>query len=121
MSIAQAIRTFSESQPDLPEDLPVDINFWFFLSIYYGAYLAVALIWVTCLFNLYRREFSLMSKHPHLLTVTHSELVAQEARRSSFVRYLLGWLTRCRSHHPLCGSVRHGAETEGSHGAKPRG
>lgn len=41
-------------QPSPPTDLPVDINFWFFLVVYYGAYLAVALIWITCLFNLYR-------------------------------------------------------------------
>lgn len=45
----------NQTRPELPDDLPVDINFWFFLFIYYGAYLAVALIWVTCLFNLYRR------------------------------------------------------------------
>ncbi|GAA5952906.1 hypothetical protein JCM3765_003002 [Sporobolomyces pararoseus] len=36
------------------EDLPVDANFYFFLIIYYGAYLAVALVFVTKLFDLYR-------------------------------------------------------------------
>ena len=47
----------AQPRPELPSDLPVDVNFWFFISIYYGAYLAVALIWITCLFNLYRRAF----------------------------------------------------------------
>jgi len=59
-STNSTILTFTNStpspRPELPDDLPVDINFWFFLFIYYGAYLAVALIWVTCLFNLYRRK-----------------------------------------------------------------
>ncbi|KAH8920223.1 hypothetical protein BT69DRAFT_1352576 [Atractiella rhizophila] len=36
------------------EDLPVDANFYFFLFVYYGLYLAVALIFVTKLFDLYR-------------------------------------------------------------------
>ncbi|GAA5878540.1 hypothetical protein JCM8547_008788 [Rhodosporidiobolus lusitaniae] len=36
------------------QDLPVDANFWFFLVVYYGAYLAIALIFVTKLFDLYR-------------------------------------------------------------------
>ncbi|GAA5897785.1 uncharacterized protein JCM6883_000818 [Sporobolomyces salmoneus] len=36
------------------EDLPVDANFYFFLIVYYGVYLAVALVFVTKLFDLYR-------------------------------------------------------------------
>ncbi|GAA5919976.1 hypothetical protein JCM1841_004408 [Sporobolomyces salmonicolor] len=36
------------------EDLPVDANFYFFLVVYYGLYLAVALVFVTKLFDLYR-------------------------------------------------------------------
>ncbi|BGP48888.1 hypothetical protein JCM10450v2_004767 [Rhodotorula kratochvilovae] len=38
---------------DEPE-LPVDANFWFFLLCYYGFYVAVALVFVTKLFDLYR-------------------------------------------------------------------
>ncbi|GAA6004213.1 uncharacterized protein JCM10292_007293 [Rhodotorula paludigena] len=41
--------------PDAPDDdLPVDANFWYFLLFYYGIYLAIALIFVTKLFDLYR-------------------------------------------------------------------
>jgi hypothetical protein len=32
----------------------VQVNFWFFLFVYYGFYNVTALIWVTKLFNLYR-------------------------------------------------------------------
>ena len=32
----------------------VQINFWFFLFVYYGFYNLVALIWITKVFNLYR-------------------------------------------------------------------
>ncbi|GEM07875.1 hypothetical protein Rt10032_c04g1892 [Rhodotorula toruloides] len=39
--------------PDEPE-LPVDANWWFFLLYYYGVYLAIALIFVTKLFDLFR-------------------------------------------------------------------
>ncbi|SGY13940.1 BQ5605_C010g06006 [Microbotryum silenes-dioicae] len=39
---------------DPTEELPVDANFYFFLFVYYGIYLAVALIFVTKLFDLYR-------------------------------------------------------------------
>lgn len=42
-----------ESDPTDPA-LPVDANFYFFLFIYYGAYLAFALVFVTKLFDLYR-------------------------------------------------------------------
>ncbi|GAA5987753.1 hypothetical protein JCM10908_007199 [Rhodotorula pacifica] len=38
----------------LAEDLPVDANFLFFLFFYYGGYLAIALIFVTKLFDLFR-------------------------------------------------------------------
>ncbi|BGP00177.1 hypothetical protein NBRC10513v2_004401 [Rhodotorula toruloides] len=38
---------------DEPE-LPVDANWWFFLLYYYGVYLAIALIFVTKLFDLFR-------------------------------------------------------------------
>ena len=31
----------------------VDINFWFFLFVYYGLYNAVGLLWITKLFNLF--------------------------------------------------------------------
>ncbi|KAM0753032.1 hypothetical protein T439DRAFT_311710 [Meredithblackwellia eburnea MCA 4105] len=40
--------------PEGEEDLPVDANFYFFLCVYYGIYLAWALIFVTKLFDLYR-------------------------------------------------------------------
>ncbi|CAD6581455.1 MAG: hypothetical protein CYPHOPRED_001578 [Cyphobasidiales sp. Tagirdzhanova-0007] len=53
-NVASFVYSSPRTAPPLPDDLPVDINFWFFLVVYYGAYLAVALIWVTCLFNLYR-------------------------------------------------------------------
>lgn len=76
----------SRPSPNVPNDaLPVDINFWFFLLIYYGAYLAVALIWVTCLFNLYRREsnslllsFGIIFSQTdwHICNCIFSELVA---------------------------------------------
>ncbi|GAA5972749.1 hypothetical protein JCM8115_002267 [Rhodotorula mucilaginosa] len=36
------------------EDLPVDANFLFFLFFYYGVYLAIALVFVTKLFDLFR-------------------------------------------------------------------
>ncbi|GAA5891660.1 hypothetical protein JCM6882_006159 [Rhodosporidiobolus microsporus] len=39
---------------DDDEELPVDANFFFFLFVYYGAYLAIALVFVTKLFDLYR-------------------------------------------------------------------
>ncbi|GAA5826556.1 hypothetical protein JCM11251_002426 [Rhodosporidiobolus azoricus] len=39
---------------DGDEDLPVDANFFFFLFVYYGAYLAIALVFITKLFDLYR-------------------------------------------------------------------
>ncbi|GAA5825712.1 hypothetical protein JCM5353_005243 [Sporobolomyces roseus] len=42
-----------QGTPD-DENLPVDANFYFFLVVYYGAYLAVALVFVTKLFDLYR-------------------------------------------------------------------
>ncbi|GAA6049750.1 hypothetical protein JCM3770_004440 [Rhodotorula araucariae] len=35
-------------------ELPVDANFWFFLLCYYGFYVAIALVFVTKLFDLYR-------------------------------------------------------------------
>ncbi|KAK1927284.1 hypothetical protein DB88DRAFT_477474 [Papiliotrema laurentii] len=35
-------------------DLPLDVNFYFFLFWYYGMYLAVALFFITNLFSLYR-------------------------------------------------------------------
>ncbi|GAA5886799.1 hypothetical protein JCM16303_005707 [Sporobolomyces ruberrimus] len=44
----------SDTRQDGDGDLPVDANFYFFLVIYYGAYLAVALVFVTKLFDLYR-------------------------------------------------------------------
>lgn len=31
----------------------VQVNFWFFLFVYYGFYNIVALIWITKVFNLY--------------------------------------------------------------------
>ncbi|KAN0061826.1 hypothetical protein ACQY0O_005819 [Thecaphora frezii] len=37
-----------------PEHLTVDANFWFFLIFYYGIYVAVALVYITQLFSLYR-------------------------------------------------------------------
>ncbi|EPQ28541.1 uncharacterized protein PFL1_03845 [Pseudozyma flocculosa PF-1] len=37
-----------------PEHLTVDANFWFFLVFYYGLYVAVALVYITQLFSLYR-------------------------------------------------------------------
>ncbi|KAM0789179.1 hypothetical protein ACM66B_000027 [Microbotryomycetes sp. NB124-2] len=40
--------------PPAGDDLPVDANFYFFLFAYYGIYLAVALIFITKLFDLYR-------------------------------------------------------------------
>ncbi|KAK4057154.1 hypothetical protein OIO90_001649 [Microbotryomycetes sp. JL221] len=44
-----------ESLPSPPEEeLPVDSNFYFFLFAYYGVYVAVALIFITKLFDLYR-------------------------------------------------------------------
>ncbi|BGP16938.1 hypothetical protein JCM10213v2_004946 [Rhodosporidiobolus nylandii] len=45
-------RSASGTKPD--EDLPVDANFFFFLFVYYGTYLAIALVFVTKLFDLYR-------------------------------------------------------------------
>ncbi|GAA93505.1 uncharacterized protein L969DRAFT_18792 [Mixia osmundae IAM 14324] len=36
------------------DDLPVDVNFYFFLLIYFGLYQAGALVWITSLFGLYR-------------------------------------------------------------------
>ncbi|BEJ10737.1 hypothetical protein CspHIS471_0101590 [Cutaneotrichosporon sp. HIS471] len=36
------------------EELPLDVNFYFFLIWYFGAYLAVALFFITNLFSLYR-------------------------------------------------------------------
>ncbi|KAL7422331.1 hypothetical protein Q5752_002977 [Cryptotrichosporon argae] len=36
------------------DDLPLDVNFYFFLFWYFGAYLAVALFFITNLFSLYR-------------------------------------------------------------------
>ncbi|GAA6032628.1 hypothetical protein JCM8097_004850 [Rhodosporidiobolus ruineniae] len=39
---------------DDDENLPVDANFFFFLTVYYGAYLAIALVFITKLFDLYR-------------------------------------------------------------------
>ncbi|KAL1405827.1 hypothetical protein Q8F55_007505 [Vanrija albida] len=36
------------------DDLPIDVNFYFFLFWYFGMYLAVALFFITMLFNLYR-------------------------------------------------------------------
>ncbi|PWN53459.1 hypothetical protein IE53DRAFT_324750 [Violaceomyces palustris] len=36
------------------EHLTVDANFWFFLFFYYGIYVAVALVYITQLFSLYR-------------------------------------------------------------------
>ncbi|GAA6017199.1 hypothetical protein JCM11491_001849 [Sporobolomyces phaffii] len=44
----------SGNLPQGDEELPVDANFYFFLVVYYGAYLAVALVFVTKLFDLYR-------------------------------------------------------------------
>ncbi|GAA6063902.1 hypothetical protein JCM10212_002434 [Sporobolomyces blumeae] len=41
-------------ETDDDDDLPVDANFYFFLVVYYGLYLAVALVFVTKLFDLYR-------------------------------------------------------------------
>ncbi|KAL8293646.1 hypothetical protein RQP46_000347 [Phenoliferia psychrophenolica] len=43
-----------DAEPDVPEVLPVDANWYFFLFVYYGIYLAWALIFVTKLFDLYR-------------------------------------------------------------------
>ncbi|KAK4051441.1 hypothetical protein OIV83_002925 [Microbotryomycetes sp. JL201] len=44
----------AQGRPPADDDLPVDANFYFFLFAYYGVYLAVALIFITKLFDLYR-------------------------------------------------------------------
>ncbi|GAA6002989.1 hypothetical protein JCM10207_001932 [Rhodosporidiobolus poonsookiae] len=41
-------------QGDGEDDLPVDANFYYFLFVYYGVYLAIGLIFITKLFDLYR-------------------------------------------------------------------
>ena len=46
--------TPSSSAPSPPTQTQVDANFWFFLIFYYGLYCAVALIYITQLFSLYR-------------------------------------------------------------------
>ncbi|GAA5935088.1 uncharacterized protein JCM15063_003146 [Sporobolomyces koalae] len=46
--------TSSPSYQAEDPELPVDANFYFFLIIYYGSYVAVALVFVTKLFDLYR-------------------------------------------------------------------
>jgi hypothetical protein len=78
--------------PDLPDDLPVDVNFWFFLGIYYGAYLAVALVWITCLFNLYRCKFSPVPAS-RLVRLTGYRLVNWWPRRlGGTISYISFWL-----------------------------
>lgn len=95
----------SSPRPELPSDLPVDINFWFFILYYYGAYLAVALIWVTCLFNLYRRT-SASDPVPRAVSRLiamreYSQLVASQAGRHDIVPLLLDRRARCGHHHSL--------------------
>lgn len=48
-----------DGDPSKPRKSPgygaanVEVNFWFFLFIYYGFYNATALVWITKVFNLY--------------------------------------------------------------------
>ena len=36
----------------------VEINFWFYLFVYYGAYNITALMWITKVFNIYSLNWS---------------------------------------------------------------
>ena len=36
----------------------MEINFWFFLFVYYGFYNVTALMWITKVFNLYSLNWS---------------------------------------------------------------
>ena len=53
LSLVSSPNTTYPGTPD-PEHLTVDANFWFFLIFYYGIYVAVALVYITQLFSLYR-------------------------------------------------------------------
>lgn len=39
----------------------VQVNFWFFLFVYYGFYNVVALVWITKIFNLYSLNWYVLS------------------------------------------------------------
>jgi hypothetical protein len=47
-------RNGSTSTAGDPDELPLDVNFWYFLVVYYGLYLHVALLFITKIFDLYR-------------------------------------------------------------------
>jgi hypothetical protein len=48
------------SGPKIPGhgEARVEINFWFFLFVYYGAYNLTALMWITKVFNIYSLNWS---------------------------------------------------------------
>lgn len=39
----------------------VELNFWFFLFVYYGFYNITALMWITKVFNIYSLNWSVFS------------------------------------------------------------
>ncbi|KAH6609224.1 hypothetical protein Trco_002570 [Trichoderma cornu-damae] len=53
MRLARPVATFDSKIPGHGE-ARVQVNFWFFLFVYYGFYNLSALIWITKVFNLYR-------------------------------------------------------------------
>ena len=108
-NVASFVYSSPRTAPPLPDDLPVDINFWFFLVVYYGAYLAVALIWVTCLFNLYRREQVALSCKRVSTNRRYgcSELVASPLGRNDLLHLLLDRSALYWDLHPLFRHVRH--------------
>jgi len=53
----------------------VEINFWFFLFVYYGFYNITALMWVTKVFNIYSLNWS-VSVQAILFYITNPSKVA---------------------------------------------
>jgi hypothetical protein len=61
----------------------VQVNFWFFLFVYYGFYNVTALIWVTKLFNLYRLNWYAPHTHAHTHYATgHTDMITLLGGRS---------------------------------------
>jgi hypothetical protein len=60
LRLTRTVATFDSKIPGHGE-ARVQVNFWFFLFVYYGFYNLSALIWITKVFNLYRLNWYAMA------------------------------------------------------------
>ncbi len=76
-------------RPENPHKVPVhgaarvQLNFWFFLFVYYGFYNLTALIWITMVFNIYSLNWWVSASHSLTYSLTLSSLSVCHSRLSS--------------------------------------